>query len=324
MENRRRRFKIIFVWILGAATLFFMYINIDWDDSMSRETEVQWEDPGPYHVAYPRNYKFIMDDTPTCKSTTPFLVLMVPVAPHNVEARDIIRKTWGSEKLVLGKLVETVFVLGLPGGAHADKLQVKLEVENLEYHDMIQANFQDSYRNLTIKTMMMLEWLAANCGKVSYATKVDDDIFLHVQNLVKLLLKPGTPKQNFSTGSVLWHSPTMRDTNNKFYMPRDVFSKPEYPPYAEGLAYVMSMDLPAKILTVAPQIKPIFIEDAYLGMCLKRLSISPTDHPEKTMFLVYPPHPLSSWQLSKLIATTTSSMKDITLYWQMTRKPSVK
>ncbi|XP_059184607.1 beta-1,3-galactosyltransferase 2-like [Centropristis striata] len=323
MENRKRCFKIIFFCILVAATLLFIYLNRDWD-SMSRETEVQWEDPGPYHVAYPRNYKFIMDDTPTCKSTTPFLVLMVPVAPHNVKARDIIRKTWGSEKLVLGKLVETVFVLGLPGGAHADQQQLKLQVENLEYHDMIQANFQDSYRNLTIKTMMMVEWLAANCGKASYVIKIDSDVFLHVQNLVKLLLNPTTPKQNYMTGLVWWHSPVLRNPFDKFYMPRDVIAESEYPPYPLGFAYVMSLDLPAKILTVSPQIKPIFIEDAYLSMCLKRLSISPTDPPEKTMFLVIPTHPLSSCSLSKVIASTTTSIQLMTSYWQRSSEPGAK
>lgn len=125
-----------------------------------------------------------MDDTPTCKDAAPFLVLIVPVAPNNVAARDAIRKTWGGEKVVLDRRVETLFVLGLPGGADAVQQQEKLKQENLQHRDLIQSDFQDSYRNLTIKTMMMLEWVNARCANASYAMKIDSDIILHVQNLV--------------------------------------------------------------------------------------------------------------------------------------------
>ncbi|XP_049901618.1 beta-1,3-galactosyltransferase 5-like isoform X1 [Epinephelus moara] len=356
MENGRRHLKHIFVCILGAVTIFFIYLNCDWElasrdfpaaassslslssssssssspsspsssTSLSAAAEPRWEDPGPYHVAYPRNYKFIMDDTLTCKNTTPFLVLMVPVAPNDIAARDTIRKTWGNEKLVLGQLVETLFILGLPGGADAEQQQEKLKQENLQHHDLIQSNFQDSYRNLTVKTMMMLEWLAAHCVNAAYVMKIDSDMLLHVPNLVKLLLSPSTAKENYMTGLVWWHSPVLRNPFNKFYMPRGVIAESEYPPYPLGMAYVMSLDLPAKILSVSPQIKPIYIEDAYLGMCLKRLGISPTDPPENTMFIVDPRHPLSSCSLSKVIAVTTTSIPQMTSYWERSRQPEAK
>ncbi|XP_076585530.1 beta-1,3-galactosyltransferase 5-like [Chaetodon auriga] len=338
MEDGGRLLKHIFTSILGAVTVFLVYLYFDgesgsWDapglrgvtgPSSAAVAEPQWQDPGPYHVAYPQNYTFIMDETLTCKRTTPFLLLMVPVAPGDVAARDAIRRTWGNEKLVLGQLVETVFILGLPGGTDAEQQQEKLEQENLQHRDLIQSNFQDSYRNLTIKTMVMLEWLAAHCVRASYAIKIDSDMLLHVQNLVKLLLDPSTVKQNYMTGLVWWHSPVLRNPFNKFYMPRDVIAEPEYPPYPLGMAYVMSLDLPGKILGVSPQIKPLYIEDVYLGMCLKRLGISPTDPPENTMFIVDPLHPLSGCSLSKVIAVTTTSIPQMASYWQRSRQPEAK
>ncbi|XP_070684204.1 beta-1,3-galactosyltransferase 2-like [Pempheris klunzingeri] len=308
--------------------IIFIYLNFDekllrWATSGFSRAPSSPQDPGPYHVAYPRNYKFIMDDKLACKSAT-FVVVMVPVAPSNVAAREAIRKTWGSEKLVLGQLVETFFMLGLPGGADAGQQQEKLKQENLQHHDLIQSDFQDSYHNLTIKTMMMLEWLTAHCSKASYAIKIDSDVLLHVQNLVKLLLDPGTAKQNYMTGLVWWHSPVLRNPFNKFYMPRDVIAEPEYPPYPLGMSYVMSSDLPAKLLGVSPLIKPIHIEDAYLGMCLKRVGISPTDPPEENMFIVDPRHPLSDCSLSKVIAVTTTSIPQMTSYWQRSKEPGAK
>ncbi|XP_034044457.1 beta-1,3-galactosyltransferase 5-like [Thalassophryne amazonica] len=324
----RSYLKPIFICSLVAITCFLIYLNqyYSWEQgivlSMKNEgPPTQWDDPGPYHVAYPRNYKFIMDGTKACKVTIPFVVLMVPVAPNNVEARDIIRRTWGKEALVEGQLVQTLFVLGFHGGADADSEQEMLRQENLRHRDMIQSNFQDSYHNLTIKTMVMLEWLAAHCVKASYVMKIDADVFLNVKNLVKLLLDFNTPKENFMTGLVWWHSPVMRNPFNKFYMPNYVIAESEYPPYPLGMAYIMSLDLPLKILNVSRLIKPIYIEDAYLGMCLKHLHISPSDPPEKSMFLVDPSHPLSSCSLSKVIAMTTTSVSQMMSYWQKSKEP---
>uniref|UniRef100_A0A3Q0S1D3 Hexosyltransferase n=1 Tax=Amphilophus citrinellus TaxID=61819 RepID=A0A3Q0S1D3_AMPCI len=328
MDSKKRHLKhivivasVIPIVIYFIAGKLLMYRDIPAHKKPpASSAEQHWEDPGPYHVAYPRNYRFIMDDTPTCRTTTPFLILVVPVAPSDVEKRNIIRQAWGNEKLVLGQQVETVFILGLPRGKEARQQQEKLQQENQQHHDLIQNNFLDSYHNLTIKTMVMLEWLAAHCGEASFVMKIDSDVFLHVPNLVKLLLDPSTANQNYITGLVWWHGPVLRNPFIKFYMPRSVIAESEYPPYPLGLAYVMSLDLPGKILGVSPQVKPIYIEDAYLGMCLKRLGISPTDPPERTMFLINPTHPLSSCSLSKVIASTTTGISQMKSYWERVRQ----
>lgn len=40
------------------------------------------------------------------------MVLIIPVAPNNREARDIIRNTWGKDMTVLGQMVSHYFLLG--------------------------------------------------------------------------------------------------------------------------------------------------------------------------------------------------------------------
>ncbi|XP_062303805.1 N-acetyllactosaminide beta-1,3-N-acetylglucosaminyltransferase 3-like isoform X1 [Osmerus eperlanus] len=396
---------------------------------------VPWEDPGPYHVAYPRNYRFIMDEPGVCETKSPFLVLMVPVAPHNLAARDAIRRTWGNETLVRGQLVLTLFLLGLPGGSDAEqqlenvrqesrthrdliqsdftdsyinltiktmvmlewlssrcpgasyamkidsdmflnlenvrqesrthrdliqsdftdsylnltiKTMVMLEwlssrcpgasyamkidsdmflnLENVRqesrtHRDLIQSDFTDSYLNLTIKTMVMLEWLSSRCPGASYAMKIDSDMFLNVHNLVTMLLD--APRENYMTGLVWWHSPVLRNPNEKFFLPKEVIAEPEYPPYPLGLGYVMSIDIPKKILGVSCRIKPIYIEDAYLGMCLKLLGISPTDPPSVEMFQVNPRFALRRCALSRVVAVTTKDVAQLLWYWEENRKPGV-
>nr|XP_043884826.1 lactosylceramide 1,3-N-acetyl-beta-D-glucosaminyltransferase-like [Solea senegalensis] len=303
------------ILLLGAVGIFLICLVFDGRLIISSSSS---------YVAYPGNYKFIMDDTPVCKTRDPFLIVMVPVAPAGVEVRDAIRETWGSEKVVLGQVVDTLFILGQPGGADAVQVQEKLQHENQEHHDLIQSNFRDSYFNLTIKTMVMLEWLVANCKSTSYIIKIDSDTLLHVPNLVKLLLDPSTAKQNYMSGLIWWHSPVLRNPFAKFYVPRRVIAEPEYPPYPLGMAYVMSMDLPGKILSVSPQIKPLYIEDAYLGMCLNHLGITPTHPPAPGMFEVEPKHPLSNCSLSKAVVVMTTGIPLMKNYWRRSNDPDLK
>lgn len=301
--------------VLASVSFFLLYLHLE---QKSWKTLVSGLlGSGAYDIAYPRNYTFIINNTPVCRSTAPFLLMVVPVAPGGRAARDAIRETWGSQKQVLGERVETLFMLGLSAYAEEEE---ELWRESRHHHDLIQSDFLDSYHNLTIKTMMILEWVATHCSHTSYVMKVDSDVFLQVENLVRLLLDPSTAKENYMTGLVFWNNKVLRNPFIKHYMPRHVFAEPVYPPYPLGMSYVMSMDLPAKILEVSSRIKPVFIEDVYLGMCLKRLGVPPTDPPEKSLFLVEPSHPLSSCSLSKLIATTTTSVKQILAYWRSSKE----
>lgn len=280
-----------------------------------------WRDPGPYHVAYPGNYSFTVDEPHVCETKTPFLVLMVPVAPGNLAARWAIRRTWGGEPRVQGRTVLTLFVLGLPGGPDAEEHRDDVRQESRVYRDLIQCDFLDSYVNLTIKTMLMLEWLSTRCPSASYAMKVDSDIFLNVHNLVRMLLAPDTPRENYVTGLVWRHSPVVRNRHQKFFMPREVVAEPEYPPYPLGLGYVMSNDLPRKILGVSCRVRPVYIEDVYLGMCLNLLGISPSDPPRSDMFHVNPVFALGRCGLSKVVAVTTKDIAQLLWYWETNRKP---
>ena len=52
--------------------------------------------------------------------------------------------------------------------------------ESKDFGDLIQEDFQDSYRNLTLKTVMGLKWSAIFCPQAKFVMKTDDDIFINV------------------------------------------------------------------------------------------------------------------------------------------------
>ncbi|XP_043971452.1 beta-1,3-galactosyltransferase 2-like [Gambusia affinis] len=269
-----------------------------------------------YHEAYPHNYRFVMENAEVCKVNSPFLVLMVPVAPKDVLARDAIRATWGKDRVVQGETVLTLFVLGLDKSYDVEKLQR----ENQEHDDLIQSNFLDTYRNLTIKTMVIMDWLATRCPAAAYAMKVDSDMFLNVDNLVIMLKKPGIPHNNYLTGMLKGNVPVIRDKNSKWYVPEELYPEPRYPTYPLGMGYVFSNDLPAKLVEVSKSIKPFNIEDAYIGMCIKILGLSLTSPPDYSQFRDYNTR-YDRCEFSKVITYILGSSEQLIHYWTDYKKP---
>lgn len=281
-------------------------------------TPPPYKSPGPYLVEYPYKYDFIINEPHKCVQQKPFLVLVVPVAPNNRAHRDIIRSTWGSERLVMDKIVELFFLLGRQSGGETEQLQEQLLQESKEHRDLIQSDFTDCYKNLTIKTMVMLEWLDSYCTVPSYAMKIDSDMFLNVPKLISMLRN--APKMNYLTGLVARGGAVLRDKRSKWYVPASIYPHPYYPRYALGLGYVFSLDLPKKLVEASRFVRALYIEDVYLGLCMQYLHIPPTDPPDWGYFQVFPVR-YSRCAYSRLIATTTDKNLDRMWAWKDFKKP---
>ncbi|XP_067253011.1 beta-1,3-galactosyltransferase 2-like [Chanodichthys erythropterus] len=273
-----------------------------------------------YHIAHPSNYHFILDEPDKCKQS-PFLVLMVPVAPNQLPARNAIRSTWGNESTVQGKAVITLFLVGLTGGSDSEKAQQQLEEESRQHRDLLQSNFMDSYFNLTIKTMVIMDWLATRCPQATFSMKVDSDMFLNLENLMTLLLAPNTPRQNYITGMVMWNRPVVRNQNSKWYVSEELYPEPNYPTYLLGMGYVFSNDLPEKIVEASKVVKAFNIEDAYVGTCLKQLGVAPSSPPNPSQFRAY----LGQYKREdffKVITTILGSPQQLIDIWKDIKRPT--
>lgn len=219
-----------------------------------------------HRILSPKTYQFIFNQPTVCKDQTPFLVLMVPVAPAEGEAREVVRKTWGAS----GEDCLTLFFVGVSNGGHHQRL---LEKEDREHADIIQMDFQDSYKNLTIKTMMMMSWLSVYCSHASYAMKVDVDIFVNVFLLIKRLRS--SPRHSFITGSVISDGIPRRDSSSKWYLSKQQYPEDTFPWYVSGAGYVFSADLAARISWASTHVRMIPLEDVYVGLCLQVLGVRP-------------------------------------------------
>lgn len=222
-----------------------------------------------HRLLSPETYQYVLNQPAACQDRSPFLVLLVPAAPQEAAARGAIRATWGAP----GRDSLTLFFVGLPEGGRGSSVQAELQEESRRHADIIQMNFLDSYQNLTIKTMVMMNWLATRCPGASYAMKVDADIFVNVPFLISRLRS--SPNQSFITGSVISDGRPRRDSNSKWYVSEEQYPEDSFPPYVSGAGYVFSVDLAPRISWASRFIRMIPLEDVYVGLCLHMLGVQP-------------------------------------------------
>lgn len=197
------------------------------------------------------------------------MLLLIPSAPQEFHTRNVLRRTWANESLVIGVHIIRLFLLG-----RSNSSIEKVIEESNQFHDIIMQDFVDSYYNLTIKTLMGMEWVSRLCPNVKYVMKIDSDMFFNPWFLVEKILQPRNPPvTNFFTGMVAYQGLPHREKESKWYMSTKIYSKKFYPPFCSGTGYVFSGDLAKNIYRVATGLQIFPFEDIFVGMCLEKLRV---------------------------------------------------
>ncbi|XP_062454318.1 beta-1,3-galactosyltransferase 2-like [Rhea pennata] len=233
----------------------------------------------PLQPPYPYPYRFLLNEPHKCREQAPFLVLLVVSEPQDTAGRHAVRRTWGNESAAGGVPALRLFLTGVHP-VFGGPLQRLLEEESALHHDVLQQDFLDTYNNLTLKTLMGLEWVSKHCPGARYVLKADTDIFLNPAFLVRELLQPQLPpKRDFMTGHIYRNTGPLRSRAFKWYVPPEVYPNKTYPPYCGGPAYVLSGDLARKVYAVAQTLPLINMEDSFMGLCLHALGVGVTSSP---------------------------------------------
>jgi hypothetical protein len=122
-------------------------------------------------------------------SKIPSLFVAIISGPKNFEKRNIIRQTWlrnlqTQSDIELLSLTGFGFIVGL---AKNEDIQTRIEEESEMHGDILQISMFDSYYNLTIKVVGLLNWLGDRCSLVNFVLKVDDDVYVNTKNLLTVL-----------------------------------------------------------------------------------------------------------------------------------------
>ena len=265
----------------------------------------------------PGPFTYIINEPDKCPDSrpAPFLVLLVATEARQVEARNAIRQTWGNESVAPALGFIRLFLLGRNEGELGLLQQRMLEAESRKYHDIIQQDFLDTYNNLTIKTLIGMNWVAVHCPQAGYVMKTDSDMFVNTEYLIYKLLKPELkPKKDFFTGNNMRGFAPNRNKNSKWYMPPELYPGEKYPTFCSGTGYVFSGDLARKIYNASLRIPRLHLEDVYVGICLAKLQIEPTPPPNGFLFNQWRV-PYSSCRYSHLITSHGIRPNEILEYW---------
>ncbi|KAK6168116.1 hypothetical protein SNE40_022009 [Patella caerulea] len=213
------------------------------------------------------SYKYLINEADKCKPFPDkiFLLIVAPSRTSGFEERQVVRQTWGS-LAVNNTEIRLVFMLGYrPEIDHRD-----LKTESEKYHDIIQEDFYDSYRNLSIKSEAILRFANTFCSGVKYILKVDLDVFIDLPALIDdLRERDGT---NMILGNVLPYVQLYRIKRSRWYT--DSYPLTFNPYYVSGPAYIVSGDAAVKLLSVALKTKYHFVEDVFItGIVRERANV---------------------------------------------------
>lgn len=262
-------------------------------------------------------FPYVINEPDKCAVSrpAPFLVLLIATEARQVEARNAIRQTWGNESIAPSLGFIRLFLLGEKDGELGLLQQRMLQAESRRHHDIIQQDFLDSYKNLTIKTLMGMNWVAMHCPQASYVMKTDSDMFVNTEYLIYKLLRPELkPRKNYFTGNNMRGFAPNRNKNSKWYMPPELYPSEKYPTFCSGTGYVFSGDLAKKIYRASLSIRHLHLEDVYMGICLAKLQIEPTPPPNEFLFNHWRVS-YSSCKYSHLITSHGFHPNELLKYW---------
>lgn len=186
------------------------------------------------------------------------LLILIMSAPRNKDARLSIRQTWGHygnrRDVVLG------FVLG---STQNKDIEESIVAESYMYGDIIRGRFIDSYNNLTLKTISMLEWADTYCSKVNFVLKTDDDMFINIPKLLSFIdshLK--YTKTIFGRLARKWKP--IRNKKSKYYVALQQYLPAVFPDFTTGPAYLITSDLVHLLYTKALDQTYLKLEDVFI------------------------------------------------------------
>eukprot|EP00058_Branchiostoma_floridae_P022135 XP_002607625.1 hypothetical protein BRAFLDRAFT_123959 [Branchiostoma floridae] len=264
-------------------------------------------------VVNPHPYTFTINHPDKCAGKHVFLLMIVTSSPTNHAQRHVIRHTWGNTRVRNAPDINIVTMFAV--GKTDDVItQRALEYENKVQQDIIQEDFVDSYRNLTLKTIMCLKWASEFCPKARFVMKADDDTFVNIYSLLNYLRNLHTLRRDkLLMGHVFYDAKPIRDRkgkDKKWYLSHKDYPRETFPNYTCGFAYVMSKDIVRPLFKASLTVKYIFLEDVYIGLCLEKLGLEP-DH--QVGFRIY-----------KALSTSCTSVKQLAAHWFKTPEDMTK
>lgn len=116
-----------------------------------------------------------------------------------------------------------------------------VQLESQLYNDILQGSFADTFKSVTQKVVLGMNFVREHCSSVHYAVIVDDDATVVPWNLLQHLpLASNLTDGQYFGGFFLHGKSPIRDPNNRWYVPVTDYHCQHYPTYPLGTGFFMS------------------------------------------------------------------------------------
>ncbi|XP_030042272.1 UDP-GlcNAc:betaGal beta-1,3-N-acetylglucosaminyltransferase 7-like [Microcaecilia unicolor] len=216
----------------------------------------------PYLQSY--HCSLVIDQAGICKQSwgKPLLLLAIKSHPKSFQRRAASRQTWAKVWEIDSMLVKSIFLMAMSKNTEHTDL---VNEEDMDFHDILLWDFEESHHNLSLKERCFIEWLYHNCQEVEFIFKGDDDEFVNPLSVVRYV----SDFVNSSTtvhGHLMVHSEVMRE--GKYKVSETLYPLKKYPTFLSGGGFIIPGDsIPA--LYHASIVLPVFpLDDVYFGFLL--------------------------------------------------------
>ncbi|KAL3225302.1 hypothetical protein MRX96_049258 [Rhipicephalus microplus] len=114
-----------------------------------------------------------------------FLAVVVSSAPNHASERQAIRDSWARDARPGHSAV--YFLLSRHTQDATGRRSVVRGRKSSVFGDVIRAVFEDTSKNQTLKSLLLLQWAHTFCLRVSFILKADDDTYMDLPRLIALL-----------------------------------------------------------------------------------------------------------------------------------------
>ncbi|KIH47533.1 N-acetyllactosaminide 3-alpha-galactosyltransferase [Ancylostoma duodenale] len=192
--------------------------------------------------------KYLVVPSPDCRRVR-FLVIVF-TAPDDFESRDRWRRIYGGQRMRHKFGYCVIFPIGRLQDEHENS---RLNEEINFFDDILQGDYVESYRNVTLKSLSALRFIAVAYPRVELIMKIDDDVAWNV------------PKVSNYISRAL-----PRSISCYKYVSYDEYPHEKFPQHCSGIAYMLDREALLPMLNAVPKLDHFWIDDVFITGFLTR------------------------------------------------------
>ena len=282
-DYMKRQFGDIYTALLishGNASFQFRNVSSKSVEAVSALGLLTQSKPRTVHDFLSHDQMYISDNKERCSMHSQvFVIIVIFSAPGNSGNREKIRRKLNRQIEIYMK-INFIFLMGeYPYNVSGSDTQLDIEDESMKHGDIVQGKFEDTYRNLTLKSATMLGWIRNHCYNSTFVLKMDDDLVFDVHRIYEMFQRIGRITHGFIMGNRANVKAPIRDPNSKYYMTVMDYMLLKYPDYCKGPAYVLTTNTIERLWRSTYHMEFFQLEDVYLTGLLRKKAGIPIQNP---------------------------------------------